>query len=250
MCEIDIDETRVKVIIDSGSTVNVIDETTFKKINNASRKRLKPTNHRIYAYGSDAPLPLSGTFEAILKSKDRVQTNAIMHIVSGNDGNLLGLDTALELGVLQIVNQTISTTKPETLIADEYQCLFEGMGKVKAFTQSSVMAYFDPTCDSEVIVDASPVGLGALLVQNGRAMVVDEVGGSMVTASNDEKTITRNSSHFKAISSETVPVTAVDDVHEMLDHRNEDAEDTLSSETTRPVRSRKPPGWLKDFVTD
>eukprot|EP00794_Sanderia_malayensis_P010466 gene10466-11563_t len=85
---------------------------------------------------------------------------------------------------------------------------------------------------------------------NPKAMVVDEVGGSMVTASNDEKTITRNSSHFKAISSETVPVTAVDDVHEMLDHRNEDAEDTLSSETTRPVRSRKPPGWLKDFVTD
>lgn len=32
------------------------------------------------------------------------------------------------------------------------------------------MAYFDPTSDSEVIVDASPVSLGALLVQNGRVI--------------------------------------------------------------------------------
>eukprot|EP00794_Sanderia_malayensis_P011546 gene11546-12741_t len=446
MCEIDIDETRVKVMIDSGSTVNVIDETTFKKINNASRKRLKPTNHRIYAYGNDAPLPLSGTFEAILKSKDRVQTNAIMHVVSGNYGNLLGLDTALELGVLQITNvsfrrvrsasmvissalkgfdptqslvRTIETdiwtdptvkqyihfkgevavyngmlltgnriiihqqlreravelahvghqgiVKTKQLIREKVwfphidqmvkdkidRCLpcqaavttsfhhrkitpiwpqangeaerfmrniskcvtiahleaknwkqeifkylrqyratphsttlvspFEALNnrkmrttlpevmliskttqkidnmrerdgeqkrRIKEYADTRRKAAGSTIKPGETVLVKQPKTSKLSTPYNPKAMVVDEVKGSMVTASNDEKTITRNSSHFKAISSETVPVTAVDDVHEMLDHRNEDAEDTLSSETTRPVRSRKPPGWLKDFVTD
>ena len=33
---------------------------------------------------------------------------------------------------------------------------------------ADVMAYFDPTCETQVLVDASPVGLGALLVQGGK----------------------------------------------------------------------------------
>eukprot|EP00794_Sanderia_malayensis_P010467 gene10467-biopygen7633 len=52
--------------------------------------------------------------------------------------------------------------------SEEQQTAFDSLKT--ALTQSSVMAYFDPTCDSEVIVDASPVGLGALLVQNGRVV--------------------------------------------------------------------------------
>ena len=32
------------------------------------------------------------------------------------------------------------------------------------------MAYYDPQKDSEIIVDASPVGLGAIFVQNGRVV--------------------------------------------------------------------------------
>lgn len=33
------------------------------------------------------------------------------------------------------------------------------------------MAYFDPTCETEVFVDASPVGLGSLLVRNGKMVI-------------------------------------------------------------------------------
>ena len=40
----------------------------------------------------------------------------------------------------------------------------------KAFTDNQVMSYFDPHQATEVIVDASPVGLGALLVQNDKVI--------------------------------------------------------------------------------
>jgi len=53
------------------------------------------------------------------------------HPLSGNYGNLLDLDGALELGVLQLVNKTVSTNNPETFIIYEYQSLFRRIGKVK-----------------------------------------------------------------------------------------------------------------------
>jgi len=86
---------------------------------------------------------------------------------------------------------------------------------------------------------------------NPKPMVVEDVKGSMVTASNEEKTITRNSSHFKAIDSEAVPTapTTTEDVYELLSDGNDDTDDTQSSATTRPTRNRKPPGWLKYYVT-
>lgn len=40
----------------------------------------------------------------------------------------------------------------------------------QAFTGNQVMSYFDPHQATEVIVDASPVGLGALLVQNEKVI--------------------------------------------------------------------------------
>ena len=37
-----------------------------------------------------------------------------------------------------------------------------------SLTSDTVMAYFDPAKDTELIVDASPVGLGAILYQSDR----------------------------------------------------------------------------------
>ena len=37
-----------------------------------------------------------------------------------------------------------------------------------SLTSDTVMAYFDPGKDTELIVDASPVGLGAILYPNGQ----------------------------------------------------------------------------------
>ena len=61
-------------------------------------------------------------------------------------------------------------TKMETpwQCSDEQQHAFD---KLKdSLTKSHVMSYFNPTQETEVIVDASPVGLGALLAQDGKVI--------------------------------------------------------------------------------
>jgi hypothetical protein len=40
-------------------------------------------------------------------------------------------------------------------------------------TSDRVMAYFDPTKPTKVLVDASPTGLGAILMQDGKAISAD-----------------------------------------------------------------------------
>eukprot|EP00794_Sanderia_malayensis_P000880 gene880-178_t len=242
MCEIDIDETKVKVMNDSGSTVNVIDEATFEKINNASRNHLQPTNHRIYAYGNKTPLPLAGTFEATFKSNNRIKVNSVVHVVSGNYDNLLGLDNALELGLLQLVNQTVSMKNPETCISDEHQKMrttlpdvtpirdasqkvdsmrerdSERKRKMKEYADKRRRAIESAIKPGETVLAKQPNTSKLSTPYSPKHMVVEDVKGSMVTASIDEKTITRNSSHFKAINSEAVPTTAKGDSHELLDH--------------------------------
>ena len=61
-------------------------------------------------------------------------------------------------------------TKKETLSqwSDEQQHAFD---KLKdSLTKSHVMSYFNPAQETKVIVDASPVGLGGLLAQDGKVI--------------------------------------------------------------------------------
>ena len=50
----------------------------------------------------------------------------------------------------------------------EQQAAFDKLKQM--LTADARMAYYDPRKDSEIIVDASPVGLGAIFAQNGRAV--------------------------------------------------------------------------------
>ena len=50
----------------------------------------------------------------------------------------------------------------------EQQTTFEKLTEL--LSENATMAYYDPQKKSEIIVDASPVGLGAICVQNGRVV--------------------------------------------------------------------------------
>ena len=60
----------VEMMIDSGAFVNLLDETTFQRINSSGNENLKPTHTKIYSYGCETPLPLLGTFTATVKSSN------------------------------------------------------------------------------------------------------------------------------------------------------------------------------------
>ena len=83
-CQLQIEGKTVDMMIDSGASVNLIDETTFQVINNHRDKILEQTNNRIYPYESMMPLFLLGTITANIEG---ISTKAQLHVVKGNTGN-------------------------------------------------------------------------------------------------------------------------------------------------------------------
>ena len=108
MCEVQINGKAVEMIIDTGASVNLLDEKTFRRIN-CGNTALKPAHTKIYSYGSKAPLPLLGTLSATVTSSN-ISTNTQLHVVKGNTGNLLAHNTAQKLNLVTISVNTATVT--------------------------------------------------------------------------------------------------------------------------------------------
>ena len=52
----------ISILVDSGASVNILDEKTFKSLN-VNRSKLKSTNTQIFTYGSRTPPQLLGAIE-------------------------------------------------------------------------------------------------------------------------------------------------------------------------------------------
>ena len=87
-------------MIDSGASVNILDDATFNEITRNKGIRLEQTNHKMYSYGSLRPLPLKGVIKTNI-STDSKHLSAQFHVVHGNSGNLLSYTTACQLNLLK-----------------------------------------------------------------------------------------------------------------------------------------------------
>ena len=100
--DIKVQNTMIKFFIDSGATVNLIDEESWCKIQKRNKSiMLQKSTSRIYPYGLDKPLELKGQFTATLESKTRF-TPAVIQVAKGKAGNLLNCHTACELGLIRL----------------------------------------------------------------------------------------------------------------------------------------------------
>ena len=90
----------VSVFIDSGATVNVIDKKTWGYL---KERRVKgecvADKKPLYAYGATAPLPVLGRFDAEI-SIDKNCINASFYVIDCDGSPLMGMQTAIDLGVL------------------------------------------------------------------------------------------------------------------------------------------------------
>ena len=131
------------MMIDSGASVNLLDEITFARIKSHGDESLKPTQSKIYSYGSKTPLPLLGTLTATVKSSN-ASTPAQLLVVKGESGNL-SYHTAQKLGLIAVSVNTATIADsdkntPESL-KEEFKCLFGGIGKVQ---NKEVKLHIDP----------------------------------------------------------------------------------------------------------
>ncbi|KAF4518932.1 hypothetical protein B566_EDAN006771 [Ephemera danica] len=90
----------VSVFIDSGATVNVIDKKTWGYL---KERRVKgecvADKKPLYAYCATAPLPVLGRFDAEI-SIDKNCINALFYVIDCDGSPLMGMQTAIDLGVL------------------------------------------------------------------------------------------------------------------------------------------------------
>ena len=128
MCKLEIDGDYLEMMLDSGASVNLIDEVTYERIYKGKAKTLEQAKRRIFSYGSPTPLPLLGTIQAKITAKSN-STSATLHAVQ-------------RLGLLKIVNQVgTEETSPQYLASGEFENLFRGIGKVKG---KVVKLHIDP----------------------------------------------------------------------------------------------------------
>jgi len=81
-----VNDAMIRFVIDSGASVNVIDEASFSKLQ--PQPTLKRAQSNVYTYGAKSPLMLKGSFHATVESKNRI-TEAQMYVANENSGSLL-----------------------------------------------------------------------------------------------------------------------------------------------------------------
>jgi len=125
----------VGVIIDSGSSANVIDQTLWEELKKQHVKCVsKRSTKKLYAYGATSPLQVIGTFTADLSLANKC-VSAEFTVIQGRGEPLLGRESAMKLGVLKLQDPGISVNSVvdrNELIA-KHQAVFEGIGKLKDY---------------------------------------------------------------------------------------------------------------------
>ena len=80
----------------------MIDPSTYDRIK--GKVRLQKSAMKIFAYGTDNPLPLKGRFQAEIESKNKYTVSQI-YVIQGTSGNLLSAKTAQELSLIKLLNK-------------------------------------------------------------------------------------------------------------------------------------------------
>ena len=102
-----INGNNVKFTVDRGSSINIIDETTFEHLQNIN---LQKTHVRAYLFNSSEPVQMTGKFDT-LESRKRL-TVATIYVTGQDGGCLFNNTTAQELGLISLhLNQVDTQTK-------------------------------------------------------------------------------------------------------------------------------------------
>ncbi|CAF0866872.1 unnamed protein product [Brachionus calyciflorus] len=110
-------------LVDTGTTLNVIDQITFESLD-FDQVKIEPCTTRVYGYGSSQALHMLGVFTTNVTFQNK-SINTRFAISKGNSGCILGLET---LEALEIISITCSINDE----LNKYPNLFSGkVGKFK-----------------------------------------------------------------------------------------------------------------------
>lgn len=76
----------IEMLIDPGSSANILDEDTYKTMK--PHPTLTPCSTRIFPYNAATPLQVMGNFQETIRAGDK-QSNAKFFVIKGKGGSLL-----------------------------------------------------------------------------------------------------------------------------------------------------------------
>lgn len=131
--EVVINGKKCKLLVDTGSSINLLNETLINKMK--TKPTISKPDTNAYAYGQKQKLPLKGKFITTVETPRKISTTTF-YIISGNYDSLLSYQTSVDLGLVPEINsvtlnnEQCSTTEVQKLVK-EYSNLFNGIGKLK-----------------------------------------------------------------------------------------------------------------------
>ncbi len=138
--------TEIRVLIDSGASVNVLDKNTFDRLNQPNNIiKLAYSPVKLFSYGVAAPLPMLGQFVARVTTPATSgfpvsDANASFVVVATlNSGCLLGKTTATAFGSLragaisEITLNAVNLQGKSDAIIFKYPSVFNGVGRLNNY---------------------------------------------------------------------------------------------------------------------
>lgn len=97
---------------DSGSSINILDETDLKKM--TSQTTLNVTSTSLYPYGSETLFMILGKFDSDIVTKDGKKSLKTIYVATGNGGSLLSWQISLNLELISVATPlSCSDERPE-----------------------------------------------------------------------------------------------------------------------------------------
>ena len=90
---------QFKTTLDTGASVNLMDQSTFAKLHNV---QLSKTKIKAFPYDSREPVEFIGKFDATVETKRRIAVATFYVTKTANSRNLLSSDTAQELNLISL----------------------------------------------------------------------------------------------------------------------------------------------------
>ena len=139
--DITVKSKTIGMTIDTGASINVIDEEKFKRLGNI---KLSKPGITAYTYGSRDPVQFHGKFKTVLESKSALVVDDVYVVKKNNSGCLMSFMAAKNLGLISLHIDCINsqnkdggsdnTTENDDQLNDilnAYAQVFRGLGKLK-----------------------------------------------------------------------------------------------------------------------
>ena len=133
--------SSVRIAVDTGAQLNILDETTFKRL------AIKPTLSRcatnLYGYSAKTPIATLGQFTTRVLAKG-VFRHIQFVVTAGNAGNLLSYASARELGLISEI-KAVAAIRPDQAEFAKWQAEFPALfsGKIGCFNRHTVKLHID-----------------------------------------------------------------------------------------------------------